>query len=120
MKIILSFAFIIYSLEKIDSLTEEDYINCNKNIPDKNGFIKCTNVQPKGSTILQKQYKCCYFHYSINDKFKTGCTFIKNDIKDITKFEKALEKEFQDVVINCSEKYLYFYYITLLLIIFIF
>ena len=120
MKIILSFVLIIYSLEKIDSLNEEDFKKCSQNIPDKNGFIKCTKIKPSGSIIVQKQYKCCYFHYSINNKFKTGCTFIKNDIKDITKFEKALEKEFQDVVINCSEKYLYFYYITLLLIIFIF
>ena len=120
MKIILSFVVIIYSLEKIDSLNEEDFKKCSQNIPDKNGFIKCTKIKPSGSIIVQKQYKCCYFHYSINDKYKTGCTFIKNDIKDISFFEKSLEKEFQDVVINCREKYLYINFIILSFLIFIF
>ena len=120
MKIILSFVLIIYSLEKIDSLNEEDFKKCSQNIPDKNGFIKCTKIKPSGSIIVQKQYKCCYFHYSINDKYKTGCTFIKNDIKDISFFEKSLEKEFQDVVINCREKYLYINFIILSFLIFIF
>lgn len=56
-------------------------MKCIDTVPIKNSVVKCNSVIPQDN-FIKEIYKCCYYHFSIHDEYKTGCTFLKYKDKD--------------------------------------